>query len=98
MYQNNHFQNKPIIKFLFVLCFSFLICPAFASEDISRKLSRPKTETGYLTVSKQGGAQAKRKSSLQKNLTTTLKYFVIKVNEDLAFYGKRFLKLFKSKR
>ena len=64
MYQNNHLQNKPIIKFLFVLCFSFLICPAFSSEDISRKLSTPNTETGYLTVSKQEPAQAKRENAL----------------------------------
>ena len=62
MYQNNHFQNKPIIKFLFVLYF-FLNCPAF-SENISTNFSMPNSETGDLTVSKQGRAQAKRESTL----------------------------------
>ena len=45
MYQKNHFQNKPFIKFLFVLCFSFLICPAF-SEYTNPNLFIPNTETG----------------------------------------------------
>ena len=58
MYPNNASPNKPIIKFLFVFCFSFLNSLAF-SEDISRKISAPNTETGYLTVSEQGGVQAK---------------------------------------
>ena len=67
MYPNNASSNKPIIKFLFVFCFSFLNCPAF-SEDISRKISAPNTETGYLTVSEQGGAHAKAGPSAKENV------------------------------
>ena len=67
MYPNNASSNKPIIKFLFVFCFSFLNCPAF-SEDISRKISAPNTETGYLTVSEQGGAQVKAGPSAKENI------------------------------
>ena len=35
MYQKNHSQKKPIIKFLFVLCFSFLNSPAFSQPEIN---------------------------------------------------------------
>ena len=71
MYPNNVFPNKPIIKFLFVFCFSFLNCPAF-SKDISRKISAPKTETRYLTVSEQGGAQVKAGPSAKENVLHSL--------------------------
>ena len=35
MYQKNPSQKKPIIKFLFVLCFSFLNSPAFSQPEIN---------------------------------------------------------------
>ena len=61
MYQNNHSQKKHFIKFLFVLCFSFLIFPAFSSEDISTNLAIPNSETEDLTVSN------KEKHKLKEN-------------------------------
>ena len=45
MYQNNHSQKKYFIKFLFVLCFSFLNSPAF-SQPASTNLSIPNSQTG----------------------------------------------------
>ena len=63
MYQNNHFQNKPIIKLLFVICFSFLNCPAF-SENISTNLSISNSETEDMAVSQQQGTQAQQENVL----------------------------------
>ena len=67
MYLKNPSPKKPIIKFLFVLCFSFLICPAF-SQPVSTKLPVPNSKTGNLTntASKQEGAQAEISSSTKE--------------------------------
>ena len=89
MYKNNYFQNKPIIKFLFVLCFSFLICPAF-SEDYSKKISVPNTETGDMTVEER--AQAKRENTIYSvwDISTPSfigKAFAIKSNQMIASFS-----------
>ena len=67
MYENNHFQTKSIIKFLFVFC--FLNCPAF-SKPVSKNLSILKTETGNLTntAPKQEEVQAEISSSTEENV------------------------------